>query len=221
MAAGVRSTDGTIDKYIGDSVMAFRNAPARCEDHALRACRAVVACKRRVAELYASAAWTGLPPLVTRFGLHRANVMVGNFGAPEHMSYTALGDGVNLASRLEGLCKVYHVSALASAAIVEQARGEFAFRLLDRVAVKGKHEPVDVYELVGARALATNEVRTATRYEEALRAYFARDFRRARTLLVDLVADDGPSRVLDGRCMAMLADPPPLEWDGVYAATSK
>jgi adenylate cyclase len=221
MTAGVRSTDGTIDKYIGDSVMAFWNAPARCEDHALRACRAVVACKRRVAELYASAAWTGLPPLFTRFGLHRANVMVGNFGAPEHMSYTALGDGVNLASRLEGLCKVYQVSALASAAIVEQARGEFAFRLLDRVAVKGKHEPVDVYELVGARALVTNELRTATRYEEALRAYFARDFAHARTLLADLVADDAPSRVLDGRCTVMIADPPSLEWDGVYAATSK
>jgi adenylate cyclase len=147
--------------------------------------------------------------------------MVGNFGAPEHMSYTALGDGVNLASRLEGLCKVYQVSALASAAIVEQARGEFAFRLLDRVAVKGKHEPVDVYELVGARARATNELRSATRYEEALRAYFGRDFARARTLLVDLVADDAPSRVLDGRCMAMIANPPPPDWDGVYAATSK
>jgi adenylate cyclase len=221
MTAGVRSTQGTIDKFIGDSVMAFWNAPVPCEDHALRACRAVVACQRHVAELYASPAWNGLPPLFTRFGLHRATVMVGNFGAPEHLTYTALGDGVNLASRLEGLCKAYHVSALASESIVNQSSRDFAFRLLDRVAVKGKHEAVNVYELLGERSNATSGLQRGAKYEEALSMYFARDFRRARSLLAELVADDAPSRVLDSRCAAMIETPPPLDWDGVYAPTTK
>src|SRR5215472_1511829 len=122
MIAGVRSTEGTIDKFIGDSVMAFWNAPTERGDHTERACSAVLACLRHTGELYASAPWKGLPPLFTRFGLHRATVMVGHFGAPERLSYTALGDGVNLASRLEGLCKQYGVYVLASETIVEQAR---------------------------------------------------------------------------------------------------
>jgi adenylate cyclase len=220
MTHGVRSTQGTVDKFIGDSVMAFWNAPTRCPDHALRACRSAIACMREARELYASPAWTGLPTLFTRFGLHKAKVMVGHFGAPERLSYTALGDGVNLASRLEGLCKHYGVAALASEAIVEEARGEFAFRFIDKVAVKGKHDSVRVYELLGVRDECLDALAAARPYELALEAYFARHFERALDLL-RAREHDPPSRVLAARCEALLSNAPPQDWNGVYVATTK
>jgi adenylate cyclase len=145
---------GTIDKYIGDAVMAFWNAPSALDEHAVWACRAVLACQQELAELYASPAWGGLPPLVTRFGLHRDRVLVGHFGAPSRLSYTALGDGVNLASRLESACKQYGVTVLASDAVREHAMRDFEFRAVDRVTVRGKTRPVDVYELTGPRPAA-------------------------------------------------------------------
>ena len=144
----------TIDKFIGDAVMAFWNAPAPIEQHSLRACRAVLACQRELAALFASPEWGGAPALVTRFGLHRGSVLVGHFGAPTRLSYTALGDGVNLAARLESTCKQYGVTALVSGSVQAEAAGELVFRALDRVTVRGKSQAVDVYELVGSRAEA-------------------------------------------------------------------
>lgn len=214
MTSAVRSTDGTVDKFIGDAVMAFWNAPRPFPDHALRACLAVLACRAATRELFASPAWKGLRPLVTRYGLHTGRVMVGHFGAPDRLSYTALGDGVNLAARLEGLCKQYGVVTLASEAIVAAVGDAMAFRLVDKVAVKGKHQAIRVYELLEA---PREELRA---YEEAFAAYLARDFARARELLRAL-PDDPPSRVLAARCEAMTADPPPPGWDGVYVAKSK
>jgi adenylate cyclase len=221
MTSGVRSTDGTVDKFIGDAVMAFWNAPRHLPDHPLRACRAVLACMKATRALYASPAWEGLPPLFTRYGLHTARVMVGNFGAPERLSYTALGDGVNLAARLEPLCKQYGVAALASEAIVTAAAAAGgagngpSFRLVDKVAVKGKQQAVRVYEL-----LEGERTPTVLAYEEAFAAYLARDFAGARTLWL-AQPDDPPSRILAARCASMITDPPPADWDGVYVATTK
>ncbi|HEX3346464.1 MAG TPA: adenylate/guanylate cyclase domain-containing protein, partial [Polyangiaceae bacterium] len=218
MTAGVRSTDGTVDKFIGDAVMAFWNAPRRLPDHALRACRAALACRKATRALYASPAWEGLPPLFTRYGLHTARVMVGNFGATSRLSYTALGDGVNLASRLEPLCKQYGVAMLASEAVVQAVAGAAdapAFRFVDKVAVKGKHEAVGVYELLDGERTDTVKA-----YEDALGAYLARDFTRAREMLLAL-PDDPPSGVLASRCAALIADPPPADWNGVYVAKTK
>jgi adenylate cyclase len=220
MTRAIQGTGGTIDKFIGDAVMAFWNAPTPQADHAHRACRATLACLAATRELYASEAWKGLPPLFTRYGLHCGRVMVGHFGAPERFNYTAMGDGVNLAARLEPLCKQYGVGVLASEAIVEQARDEFEFRLVDRVAVKGKDESVQVYELLGARGQCDDAVKRARVYEQALQAYVARDFAGARGLLVTL-PDDPPSRVLVERCETMTAHPPPEGWNGVYVAKSK
>ena len=141
----------TIDKYIGDAVMAFWNAPDPIDDHPAQACRAVLECRRALAELYASPAWGDHPPLVTRFGLHRDRVLVGHFGAPSRLAYTALGDGVNLAARLESECKRLGVTVLASASVARSAGTGLLFRPVERVTVRGKTEPVDVYELVGER----------------------------------------------------------------------
>ena len=221
MTSAVEATSGTIDKYIGDAVMAFWNAPLDVERHAERACEAVVSCKAAAAALYASGAWQGLPPLVTRFGLHTADVMVGHFGARSRFNYTALGDGVNLAARLEPLCKQYGVTALVSEGIANAAREKFVFRRVDRVAVKGKAEAIDVYELLGRIGVEIPNLARAQRYEAAFDAYLARDFAGAAELLTASKSDDPPSAVLHARCQDLRAAPPPPEWGGVHVAASK
>ena len=168
--------------------------------------------------LYASPAWRGLPPLFTRYGLHTARVMVGHFGAPDRLCYTALGDGVNLAARLEALCKQYGVVALASEAIVDGRLGDaFAFRLVDRVAVKGKH--AGGAGLRAARGAARAELRRALR--SGLRRLPRARLRAARRTCFARCPDDPPSRVLAARCEAMAIDPPPADWNGVYVAKTK
>src|ERR1700741_3752390 len=116
---------------------------------------------------------------MTRFGIHRGEVSVGHFGAPDRMSFTAMGDGVNLASRLESLNKQYGTTILVSAAVEAEARGQFCFRRLDRVAVKGKREGVEIFELVGRRDAAVLDRVPVERYERALDAYMARLFAEA------------------------------------------
>src|SRR5262249_52849181 len=103
----IKASGGTIDKFIGDAVMGMWKAPLARPEHARRACRAALDCQAALAALYASPSWAGGAPWVTRFGLHRDTVLVGHFGAPDRMAFTAIGDGVNLASRIEGLNKVY------------------------------------------------------------------------------------------------------------------
>jgi adenylate cyclase len=220
MTKAVRSTGGTVDKFIGDAVMAFWNAPLRVEDHSVRACRAALQCIEQTRALYASPDWRGLPALFTRFGLHTATAMVGNFGSQERLSYTALGDGVNLASRLEGLCKQYDVGLLASEATVKASGDAFVFRRLDKVAVKGRKQWVQVYELLGKAGACDAKMPTVRTYEAALDAYLARDFRKALAAL-EVLTDDPPSQRLADRCRDLLEHPPPEDWDGVYVATNK
>jgi adenylate cyclase len=219
MTTAIRATGGTIDKFIGDAVMSIWNAPSPVPQHARHACRAALACAEATASLYASDAWRGLPPLLTRFGLHTDDVLVGHFGAPARFSYTALGDGVNLASRLESLCKQYGVVRLVSDAVEKDAREEFTFRKLDRVAVKGKSRAVLVFELLGDRTTPRSPAVVA--YEAALDDYWARRFDAAIARLAPFVASDPPSEVLVARCRAYVASPPPADWDGSWVAHSK
>jgi adenylate cyclase len=219
MTGAIRSTGGTLDKFIGDAVMALWNAPTPVERHAERGCQAILACKEATADLYRSAAWGGLPPLVTRFGLHTERVLVGHFGAPERMSFTAMGDGVNLASRLEALGKQYGVTALVSDAVVAAAGEGFSFRRIDRVAVKGKTKAVLVYELLGHSGACRPSFVDA--YEAALDDYGLRRFEAAMARLEPHLEDDPPSRVLFDRCRILAEHPPPEGWDGVFVATSK
>lgn len=218
MTAAVHGHEGTVDKYIGDSVMALWNAPEPRPDHAARACSAALACLQAARTLMSGPDWDGLPRFRTRIGLHRDEVMVGHFGAPDRMSFTVLGDGVNLASRLEGLNKAYGTTILASQAVRDSAGPEFAFRLVDLVAVKGKTRAVRVYELLGPRADAVADV--AERYELAFDAYQHRRFAEAINLLASQ-GSDGPSRTLTQRCRQYLTEPPPQEWDGAYVAHDK
>jgi adenylate cyclase len=218
LASVIQREKGTIDKFIGDSVMAFWNAPEPLAGHAAHACRAALAGRDALALLYQSPAWAGMAGFQTRFGLHHCVASVGHFGSPERFNYTAIGDGINLASRLQNLNKYYHTAIIASATLREAAGAAFAWRHLDRVAVKGKTQWIDIYELVGENPTAIPQCIRV--YEEALEAYFKGDFQQA----LDLVSGqpgDPPSAVLAARCRAYLEEPPRMPWEGVYSFDAK
>jgi adenylate cyclase len=222
----VESAGGTVDKYIGDALMVLWNAPSPDDQHPVSACRAALACAAATRDLCASPWWrdAGLPRWHTRFGIHTDRVLVGNFGAPDRLSYTAMGDGVNLAARLEGLNKVYGTTILVSDEVRRRAGDGLVFRRLDRVAVKGKTHPVDVHELVGrAGDVAVEAQRPAIAlHERALAAAFEGRFTHALSLLGDVdVTGDGATKLLAARCRAWIADPPPDGWDGTWTATTK
>ena len=187
-----RETRGTIDKYIGDAIMTIWNAPEPVPDHPRMACLAALRCRDASRALAQTPEWRGLPAFETRFGLHCANALVGHFGARDRMNYTAIGDAINLASRLEGLNKQYGTSIIASESVVERAREAFDFRLLDIVAVKGKSEPITIYELLGTKGDAEERREIVSAYESAFAAYAARDFEKALTVLQEY-ANDRPA----------------------------
>ncbi|ABF42050.1 adenylate/guanylate cyclase [Candidatus Koribacter versatilis Ellin345] len=219
MTQTIQKEKGTIDKFIGDAVMAFWNAPEPVGYHALLACHAALNCMSALNHLFASPSWKGIPRFETRFGLHRDTVSVGHFGAPDRFNYTAIGDGVNLASRLEALNKQYGTSIIVSDAMYVAASDHFEFRRLDRVAVKGKSRGVDVYELVCEKAEDAQRPAHIVQYEEALTAYMDADFEGALSVFAALPADP-PSVVMAKRCREFLAHPPEL-WDGTYALHTK
>jgi len=214
-----RETRGTIDKYIGDAIMALWNAPEPVSDHERMACEAALRCKEAGEALAKAPEWEGLPRFETRFGLHCEIALVGHFGAPDRMNYTAIGDAVNLASRLEGLNKLYGTAIIVSRNIADRACDHFDFRLLDRVAVKGKVNAIEIYELLGIKCqgLRTEAVLA---YETAFAAYAAGDFARAVPIL-EAHREDPPSAVLLRRCRDFMEDPPPADWGGVYSVSSK
>lgn len=214
------SRQGVIDKYIGDGIMALWNVPTPLPNHAQIACQAVLDCTVALQELFASPQWQNLPRFETRFGLHRDRVMVGHFGAPDRLNFTAIGNGVNIAARLEGLNKQYGTSILVSENIFEAAKELFEFRLLDLVAVKGKSEGINVYELIGKKGEKPSMDAIISKYEQALQAYRSRHFEVAMNLLQEQL-HDGPSHTLHDRCALLLLNPPPPAWNGIYVSMIK
>ena len=194
--------------------------PTPLPNHAQIACQAVLDCTVALQELFASPQWQNLPRFETRFGLHKDRVMVGHFGAPDRLNFTAIGNGVNIASRLESLNKQYGTSILVSEDIFKAAKELFAFRLLDFVAVKGKTEGINVYELIGKKGEKPAMNAIISKYEQALQAYRSRHFEEAMNLLQDQL-HDGPSHTLHDRCALLLQNPPPASWDGIYISTIK
>jgi adenylate cyclase len=215
-----QDTGGTIDKFIGDAIMTFWNAPEPAADHARWACLAALHCREAGRALSQSTDWHSLPPFETRFGLHKGKALVGHFGAPDRMNYTAIGDCINLASRLEELNKRYGTTIIASDRIFEGARAHFDFRLLDWVAVKGKIGAIKIYELLNEKGGAAELGETVAAYEAAFDAYVARNFDKAISIL-EKNASDPPSAILLNRCRAFQKTPPPPDWHGVHVWMSK
>jgi adenylate cyclase len=210
---------GTVTQLNGDGITAMWGAPKDVQDHARRAIHAVVRCQERLVVLNSDWHARGLAPLPTRFGLASGPALIGNVGAASRLVYTAMGDTVNLASRLEGLGRSYGVSVVAAASTREAAGPGFAWRMLDVVRVKGKERPVEVVELLGSDSDVGEKVRRfAARYEEALAFYRSRSFASAVEILEDLLLDDpgdlSVERLL-GLARTHAAHPPPEDWDGV------
>ena len=215
-----QETSGTIDKFIGDAIMTFWNAPEPVADHARMACLAALRCREAGRILAQSPNWRGLPTFETRFGLHQDKALVGHFGAPDRLNYTAIGDAINLASRLEGLNKQYGTTIIASDRIFEDAGAHFDFRLLDWVAVKGKTGAIKIYELLGEKDGAGELREMIAAYESAFDAYVARDFEKAIAILEENNGDP-PSTILLNRCRIFQKMPPPADWNGVHVSMTK
>ncbi|MEI6206857.1 MAG: adenylate/guanylate cyclase domain-containing protein [Desulfuromonadales bacterium] len=209
---------GTLDKFIGDAVMALFNAPLDVPDHATHACAAAVRMLEELKLLNEGFASRKMHTLDIGVGINTGPAVVGNMGADIRFDYTAIGDSVNLASRLEGLNKYYGSHILVSEDTRKQVNdSRFAFREVDRVKVKGKHLPIVMYELM----ISDRDI--LPHFEKALDMYRAQDFAGAKPLFEELAAsrNDGPSRLYAGRCDEYLAAPPSPDWDGVYVAKNK
>jgi adenylate cyclase len=209
---------GTVTQLTGDGLVGFWGAPRPDEEHASHAATAVLACRERVEKLNESWRRAGKPELHTRFGLATGAAVVGNVGSASRLVYTAIGDTVNLASRLEGLGRFYGTSILASEE-TKTAAGGFEWRLVDRVRVKGKSRPVAVYELLAPAGRAPDrELAFARRYEQALELHHERRFAEARAVLEELeeqrAGDLSVERLL-GLARAFESEPPGPGWDGV------
>jgi class 3 adenylate cyclase len=225
VCAIVFETEGTVNELRGDGILAFWGAPVELPDHAVRACEAALRCRDRLARLDAEWVARGLPPRRFRIGLHTGEVVVGEIGTRERAKYGAVGDAVNLASRLEAANKTYGTSILVSEATRERAGDAFATRELDRVRVAGRETPVRIFELAGRASSLPEALRARQRrFEAALARYRARDFAAALAALRELRAedpDDIPTRELLARAELCDASPPPPEWDAVHDLDAK
>jgi adenylate cyclase len=217
--------DGLVDKFEGDAIMAFWGAPLPQEDQALRACRAALRQRAALMELNQGFEKMGLPRLGMRIGLHTGEAVVGNLGSEKRFDFTAIGDTVNLASRLEGINKFYGTSIAASETTVAECGDTVLFRELDWVAVKGKEKPVGVYQPLGLKENVTPaEVELTREFAEALELYRQEKFGEAAARFEKILAKhpgDGPSQVFLERCQAFQVTPPPSGWQGVFRADKK
>jgi adenylate cyclase len=226
---------GTIDKYMGDNIMAFWNAPLFVADHELQACEAALdmldALAKLNADREAEAAAEGLPfiPLRIGIGLNAGPCVVGNMGSDLHFNYSVLGDTVNLASRLEGQSKRYGVPILVGPRIAEAVGERLALLELDRVRVVGKTEPELVFTVLGrgdvARDPAFRSLKEA--HDAMLAAYRARDWAGALAAILQcrdrgrLYGIEALYETYVERVRTWMDTPPPADWDGVYVADSK
>jgi adenylate cyclase len=211
--------EGTVDKFIGDAIMAIWNAPVKNPNHALKACKAAVEQVKALRKL--QDAWTerNVPVLEIGCGIHTGPAVIGNMGSSERFDYTAIGDTVNLASRLEGLTKVYGVSIIISESTHAAIQNEFPCRKLDAVKVKGKKQPVTIYHLCVDKDPAFVKA-----YEHALTQYFKREFTEAISgfkKALTIRPSDASAQLFVERCEKYLRHPPAQDWDGAFVVEEK
>jgi adenylate cyclase len=227
----VFKTNGTLDKYIGDAVMAFWGAPFEEPGHAAKACNAALEMMKRVRELQTQWAAQGKPRLEIGIGLNTGVASVGNMGSALRYGYTALGDAVNLSSRLEGLNKDYGTHIIVNETTYQAAKDDgFIFRELDLMRVKGKLQPVTIYQLLGRKTDfeedgSAESVRLQVeRFTRARELYRNRQWEAAKSSFQNILDEwpqDGPARVYLERCQEYSTSEPPANWDGVFVMTHK
>ncbi len=215
----VMEHEGTLDKFIGDGIMVFWGAPLPQDNHAELAVDCALRMRVKMEELRSRWQASGQAPLSLRIGINTGEVIVGNIGVTgKKMEYTAIGDNVNLASRLESINKLYGTRLLISEGTRSLLpRGKYYLRRVDAVRLKGKELPTELYEV------SVQESPVFAPYEEALDHFRQCRFVEADAIFAELVEryNDPPSRLFHQRCADFIAKPPPKDWDGVYTSLRK
>lgn len=225
----VFETKGTLDKYMGDAIMAFWGAPIHFDNHAEKAAECALLMLKKLKVLQDEYIAKGLPTIDIGIGLNTGDMSVGNMGSNTVRSYTVMGDSVNLGSRLEGINKEYGTRIIVSEFTQNRIAKSFVTREVDWVRVKGKHQPVRIFELLGTRqagplAPASDMVAILPDFESGFKLFHERHFDEAMsafTRALNLKPDDECSQLYIERCQAYLENPPPPDWDGVSTMKTK
>jgi len=215
--------DGTLDKLMGDAIMAFFGDPVKYGDHPEKACATALAMMRKLDDMKQDPPVPGIEMVNIGIGLNTGQVTVGDLGSFEYRDYTVIGDNVNLGSRLEGMNKMYGTNIIASEFTQAKVQDSFEFRKLDAVRVKGKTKPVTIFELLGKKGdLESSAMEQIRSFENGLELYMRAEFCKAKDVFESIIqaADDGPSQTFKKRCDEYINNLPE-DWDGVYTATSK
>ncbi len=226
MTDQVFSYEGTLCEYVGDELMAIFGAPVDQPDNAIRACLAALAMDSRLRELRKIWSNKGRPALKARIGINTGQMLVGNLGSRHRFSYGVVGDNVNLGSRLEGLCGIYGVDILVSEATAIQAEKAIILREIDQVKVKGRSQPVKIFELVSRKkeSLQPEKLESLLQYNNGLISYRKQDWIQAINYFEKTLSawsDDGPAKIMIERCEDYQQHPPIQEWDGVFEHQTK
>ena len=225
MSRIIFDSQGIIDKYQGDGIMAFWGAPIPLQDHAALACLAALECQQNMEKINYRLREESFPPLSMRIGLHTGDAIVGNMGSEQRFDYTIIGDNVNLASRLEGVNKRFRTKILLSETTYHLAQERIEARELDLIAVKGKEKPIRIFQLSGEKnKVPENTKRVALLFEDGLKLYRTRDFAGAQELfeeVMELSPNDQPAQLFIERCHHLKENPPPSHWDGVFRLKEK
>lgn len=217
--------NGTIDKFVGDAIIAFWGAPMPQPKHAIRACMTALEYQKRLKELRADWQKGKRVPFYARIGIHTGKMIVGNIGSQKRFDYTVIGDSVNLGSRLEGVNKFFGTQILISGETYKYAKNEIEVREIDLITVKGKTKPIRIYELLDKKGqLSKAKKDLVEEFDKGLTAYRKQKWNEAikhfkSALKID--PKDGPSKTYLDRCKKLRTKKLPKGWDGVFVLTSK
>jgi adenylate cyclase len=226
MTEQVFAQQGTLVEYVGDELFALFGAPIAQPDHARRACATALAMRARRNSLSEEWVKVGRPHLKARTGVNTGTMLVGNIGSKYRFHYGAIGDQVNLTSRLEGLNKTYGSEIIVSDSTAELVPGLFILRELDLVRVKGREQALRIHELLANAddALPEKQKEMLKLYAAGLAAYRERRWTKALDLFRKCLAlwpGDGPARLMEDRCLTFRRNPPPEDWDGTFEHLTK
>ncbi len=215
--------DGMLDKYMGDAIMAIYGAPLELPDHPIKACQSALEMMEELKRLNKKWTGEGKQPMDIGIGINTSPMMVGNMGSEQRFDFTVMGDSVNLGSRLEGANKSYKTNIIISEFTFERVKDEFVCMELDSVRVKGKTQPVRIYNLVGKDVPATQE-RIINEFNQAVTLYRERKWDEAIHTFKNISATDPglyAAQLYVERCLDLKKNPPSADWDGVYVMTTK
>jgi adenylate cyclase len=217
--------EGTLDKYVGDAIMAYFGAPLDQPDHEKRACEVALEMRAALPALQAKWKYEGKPYVDFRVGINTGEVIIGNVGSEERFDYTIMGDEVNLGSRLEGANKNYGTHIMISESTKMRVENDYVVRKLDYIRVKGKSEPIRVYELVGRKGQVSEiGMKLVNIYKKGIDLYVNRKFKEAYDAFkqaLEIYPEDNPSKLYLQRCDVLMNFPPPPEWDAVFTMKTK